>query len=114
MRPEDFTVDVARKVMLLWKEHLGFWREHNHYMEHPEILASRLQKPSEWHGTFQDRVGSKYTDDSKLRACLKDGELEISCYAQSHVVFGKKEKQEAEKAQNDFNTAVMKYISNLG
>jgi len=67
MKLEDFTPGVAKKVILLWKRHLGFYHRENSYLRHPEILADFVHDPTCWlTGGYQDRIGSRYTDDSKL------------------------------------------------
>ena len=87
MEPKDFTVDVAKKVMELWREHLGFWYDNNRYLKDTELLVFSLQDPNSWiTGRFEDRIGSRYTDDSKLLVYLRDSGLEIECYAQAHTV----------------------------
>jgi hypothetical protein len=114
MELRNFTVDVAKQVIRLWEEHLGFWYENNRYLEYPELLVSSLQDPSSWvTGRFEDRIGSRYTDDSKLLVYLKNQGLEFECYAQAHTVFGEQKKQEAERAEETFNQAVMEYVKTV-
>jgi hypothetical protein len=114
MKLGDLTVDIAKRVMSLWQEHLGFWYKNNRYLEHPELLVSSLQDPTCWTtGRFEDRIGSMYTDDSKLLAYLRSEGLEFECYVQTHTVFGQDRKQEAERAEEAFNRAVMEYVKTV-
>ena len=113
MKPEDFTADVAERVMGLWAEHLGFWRKSNRYSENPRLLANLLQNPNGWlAGMFQDRIGSRFTDDSKLYASLTKGKLELRCYVQAHTAV-REEEQEALDAENTFNSEVMSYLTSV-
>jgi len=114
MNPKDFTVDVAKKVMNLWKEHLGFCYDHNRYLKHPELFVSSLQDPNSWvTERFEDRIGSRYTGDSRLLVYLRNEGLEIECYVQANTVFGQDRKQEAERAEETFNRAVMEYVKTV-
>lgn len=114
MRPNDFSVDNAIKVMGLWEKHLGFWSANNNYLKHPELLVSSLQNIDYWiTGRFEDRIGSRYTEDSKLFAYLEKGKLEFECYAQANTVFGKDKKKETEKAEEEFNKAVSRYMKTI-
>jgi len=89
MKLAEFDENVARKVMDLWQEHLGFWHSFNLYCEHPAVLAACMTDREYWaSGRFEDRIGSRYTDDSKLLAYLRHGELEIACYVQAPVALG--------------------------
>jgi len=113
MKPENVTVDVATKVMEIWQEHLGFWYDDNKYLDEPSLLSSILQTPDEWMaGMFQDRIGSKYTDDSKLYARVERGDLKITCYVQPHTVF-KDNRQKAQDAEDSFNKAVKTYLNSI-
>jgi len=106
MRPEDFNADAARKVMELWAKHLGFWDEDRLYLRSPELLSSRIQDPKVLFIGFEDRIGSRYSDDSKLTACChEDSGLEVMCYVQEHSG-----KQEAIMAEESFNRAVSEFL----
>lgn len=106
MELKDFTPAKARDVMKLWKKHLGFFYAKNSYLRYPEILSSFVQDPKYWvTGRYEDRVGSKYTDDSKLIVRSNQGKLEISCYVQAHTVMGRERIKEAEEAEEAFNLA---------
>ena len=104
MRIKDFTPDIAKKVMELWSQHLGVCCESQRYLEHPELLAWEMQSPNSWiTGRFEDRIGSKWTDDSKLLAYLRtESGLEFECYVQAHTIMGQEIRQEAEKAEDEF------------
>lgn len=113
MRHGDFTPDVAKKVIDIWQEHMGLWNEQDLYVIHPDILSSDMQDPRCWvTGRFEARIGSRYTDDSKLIAYERGGVLELECYAQSHTVF-RDNRPEVERAQEAFNLAVREYTNSL-
>ncbi len=111
MRLEDFNVDVAKKVINLWKEHLGFWDKNNFYLNEPELLVFLLNDVDKWvTGRFEERLGSKYTDDSKLLIYIENQNLKVECYAQTQTVFGKINKEKAEDAEMNFNKIVSEYF----
>lgn len=114
MKPEQFTSGVAKRVMLLWKEHLGFFYRDHHYYTDAKLLVYALENPQSWlAGRFEDRIGSRYTDDSKLLAYLRSGQLEFECYAQAQTVMGPEKRKEAENAEDAFNKAVHEYIQTV-
>ena len=114
MELNQFKVDNAKKIMDLWKKHLGFWHNDHWYFKHPEVLVYSLKNPESWvTGRFEDRIGSRYTDDSKLLAYLGEEGLEFECYAQAHTVMRKDRQQEADRSEEAFNKAVMEYAQTV-
>ncbi len=107
MKLEEFTPDVAKRLMYLWKRHMGIYGMGSSYLKNPELLSELVRDRENWiTGRYEDRIGSKYTDDSKLIVCLNRGEVEVSCYAQAHAVMGRERAKEAEQAEKNFNLAV--------
>ena len=114
MKLKDFTPDVARQVIDLWEQHLGFFYKNRLCMDSPEFLASEVQDLENWAtGRFEPRIGSKFTDDSKLLVYFVGGDIEVKCYAQAHTAIGKERRHEAERAEESFNKAVKDYIRTL-
>lgn len=113
MHLKDFTPDVARNVMELWKEHLGLhYFGSQRYFEDPEQLSSSVINPRNWLlGRYEDRIGSRWTEDSKLFVYNNrpgDDGLRIEAYVQAQNLW--RNRVEAEKAEETFNRAVMEYI----
>src|SRR3989344_2570821 len=98
MKLAEFTGEDARKIMDLWKIHLGMIYKHP-YFTHPEFFSELVQDPSAWvTGRLEDRLGSRWSDDAKLFMYLRMGNLEIKCYVQTHTIMPQ-HKQEAERAE---------------
>jgi len=114
MKLGDFSPDVAKRVMELWKEHLGFFYDTGHasrYLEYPDMLADDVRNTSGWvTSRYEDRFTSRFSDDSKFFVNLTLEGLEITCYVQYHGSVGR---EEAEQAEKNFNKAVKEYIQNL-
>ena len=109
MKQNEFTADIAKKVMELWKEHLGFFYGKHNYYENPQMLVDAFNREILNIGVFQDRVGSRYSDDSKLTIKVIGNQVEFDCYVQAHGV----DKKKSEVAEDKFNAAIKEYISTL-
>ena len=112
MHIKDFTPDVAKKVMELWNEHLGLHTLSRRYFENPGQLSSAVKDPYHWWaGRYEDRIGSRWTEDSKLLIYSNrfgDDGLRIEAYVQAQNLMAARD--EAERAEETFNKAVMEYV----
>jgi hypothetical protein len=113
----DFTPDVAKKVIGLWQEYMGFFYNDavsRLYVDSPELLVKRVGDSFRQFGRFDERITSSFSDDSKLQIYPDwDGKIKFECYAQTQSMMGKERRDAAEKSQNAFNEAVRKYIDSL-
>lgn len=112
MKLKNFDANIAAKVIDLWKEHLGIHSRTSPHFD-PEFLAEEVRDSHTWvTGRYDPRIGSKFTDDSKLLVSLRDGKVVIECYVQAHTV-AKDRQQEALTAEETFNKAMVDYVNTI-
>lgn len=110
MKLEDFNTDIAKKVMALWKEHLGVYDKK--YFRHPELLVRNVIESMYSLYYFEDRIGSRFSEDSKLHATAFD-DLIFECNVQSHTIMDAAIRKQAENAEEVFNKSVKEYLMKL-
>ena len=115
MKLTEFTPDVAKRVMELWKTHLGLcpgWNSQKYY-EHPDLLVVMVINSRNWvTGRFEEPIGSKWTDNSKLLVYNRYREgVHIEAYVDLPTYM---ECPEAGKKEEEFNRDVMAYVACVG
>ena len=115
MNREDFVLVNATDIIALWVAHLGP-HSSNRYIRFPHMLVSHIKNPESWDaGRIEARIGSRFSEDSKLLVYDRIEGLEFLCYAQMVKSFGvtEAELQEAERAERAFNRAARDYLQSL-
>ena len=112
----EFTPEVAKGVLSIWEQYLGFGRDGKIYRDIPSVLSAELLDESNWQrwDFWETRMGSRWGEDSKLTMLLFDGELTIASQVQYGGNFLDKDQKElALFAEESFNNDVADYLTSL-
>ena len=115
MNPDDFVLVNATDIIARWVEHLGP-HSFNRYIASPHLLVAHIHDPASWDtGRIEARIGSRYSEDSKLLVYDRIEGLEFLCYVQMIKSFGvtEAELQEAKRAEETFNQAAREYLQSV-
>lgn len=113
MRLREFDVNVARRVMDLWNLHLGLhYFGSEKYFESPELLVRDINNPRFWFtGRWENRIGSRWTEDSKLFVYDRHEGISVEAYVQAQNLIVSVDK--AQKGEDEFNRVMKEYLASF-
>jgi hypothetical protein len=122
MKLENLSLTDIGELIRLWKKHFGFFYD-KRYEHCPEMLLDQIKDKGGWVITrYETRVGSKFTDDTKILvydqgdnieilAHMNDGNLERSIANLALAESVRERKKQELDAETAFNEDMKRYLS---